>query len=105
MLRILLLDCSDSLQNKLEGQGFNVESGTAGHCTGVKKLPSQVYKKDLFIYNPESCAEGEKPLGNSKYTKSDVIHDLSPEYSLQHLEARIKNGGIFLAFVNRLSGA
>jgi len=52
MVRILLLDCSESLKNKLESQWFNVESGTLGFCTGVRKLPSQVYEKDVFIYNP-----------------------------------------------------
>ncbi len=104
MLTILLLDCSESLKNKLESQGFNVESGTVGCCTGVRKLPSQVYEKNLFIYNPESCSEGEEYLGKSVLTKSDAIKDLTPEYDLRHLEASIRDGGIFLSFVNGLSG-
>ena len=88
MVRILLLDCSESPKNKLESQWFNVESGTLGFCTGVRKLPSQVYEKDVFIYNPESCSEGEAPLGKGLLAKSDAIRDLSPEYG-QYLEARI----------------
>jgi hypothetical protein len=104
MVKILLLDCSESLENKLASQGFHVESGSVGYCTGVRKLPSQVYEKDLFIYNPESCSE-EEPLGVlGQIGQIDNVKDLSPEYDLQYLEARIKNGAVFLPFVNRLYG-
>jgi hypothetical protein len=104
MLKILLLDCSTSLQTKLAEQGFDVESGTVGPCTGVRKLPSQVYEKDVFIYNPESCSEGQEPIGKSILLKSDAIKDLSPEYDLQYLEARITSGATFVVFLNKLSG-
>jgi hypothetical protein len=103
MLKILLLDCSAALKTKLEEQGFDVESGTVGHCTGVRKLPSQVYEKDVFVYNPDSCTEREEPIGKSIVTKSDAIKDLSPEYDLKYLEGRITSGATFVAFVNRLS--
>jgi hypothetical protein len=31
-----------------------VETATVGLCAGVRKLPSQVYERDIFFYNPES---------------------------------------------------
>ncbi|MGD0922814.1 MAG: hypothetical protein ABSA70_13765 [Terriglobia bacterium] len=98
MLRILLLDCSENLRRRLESQGFDVESGTVGLCTGIRKLPSQVYEKDVFFYNPESLPE-------DRVVKKNSFKDLSPEYDLRHLEARIRDGAAFIGFVNRLSNS
>lgn len=98
MLRILLLDCSENLRRKLESQGFNVESGTVGVCTGVRKLPSQVYEKDIFFYNPAS-------LPDNGVVRKDSFKNLTPEYNLRHLEERIMYGGTLVAFVNRLSNS
>src|SRR5437762_12809297 len=91
MMRILLLDCFDSLANKLKARGFDVESGTVGFSTGFRQLPSQVYEKDIFIYNPTSVFTEEN------------IDDVSREYNLGDLERRITSGAIFLAFINPLS--
>lgn len=98
MIRILLLDCSASLEQKLKSQGFDVESGTVGFCTGVRKLPSQVYEKDVFIYNPTSVA---KVAG--VFITGDQFRDATPEYSLKYLQSRIEYGATFLVFVNRVS--
>ena len=96
MVRILLLDCSERLRHKLESQGFNVEAGTVGLCTGVRKLPCQVYEKDIFFYNPESIPE-------DGIIQKDTFKNLSPEYELDYLKGRIQDGATFVAFVNRLS--
>src|SRR5258707_14379745 len=98
MLRILLLDCSESLRRKLENQGFNVESGTVGFCTGVRKLPSQVYEKDIFFYDPHALPE-------NGIVKKDTFKNLSPEYDLHYLEGRIRNGATVVVFVNHLSSS
>ena len=55
--KILLLDCSTDLTTKLKRQGFDVEEGTVGFCNRIRSLPSQVYEKDIFIYNPKSLAK------------------------------------------------
>jgi len=78
--------------DKLQSQGFHVESGSVGYCTRVKNLPSHVYEKDVFVYNPKACVE---PSGG--------ITDQTPEYSLSYLEKRIENGATFVAFVNPLT--
>jgi hypothetical protein len=96
MVRILLLDCSEPLRHKLESQGFNVEAGTVGPCSGVRKLPSQVYEKDIFFYNPQS-------IPDDGIIKIDTVKNLSPEYDLDYLKGRIQDGATFVAFVNRLS--
>jgi len=96
MLRILLLDCSESLKQKLASQGFNVEAGTVGFCTGARKLPSQVYEKDVFFYDPRS-------LPDDGVVKKDTYKNLSPEYDLHYVENRVRDGATFVAFVNRLS--
>ena len=102
MVRILLLDCSDLLEQKLKAQGFNVESGTAGFCTGIRKLPSQIYEKDVIIYDPTSAAkEGSKDF--QVLISPDLVKDATPQYSLTHLQSRIEGGATFLVFVNRLS--
>jgi hypothetical protein len=102
MIRILLLDCSESIEQSLKAQGFDVEAGTVGFCTGVRKLPSQVYEKEIFIYNPTSIATYD--AGDvSIYVDEGDIEDSTPEYSLSHLGSRIKAGATMLVFVNRLS--
>jgi hypothetical protein len=102
MIRILLLDCSAGLERKLKSQGFDVESGTLGYCTGIRELPSQVYEKDVFIYNPSAIAE--MTLENVGVLIAPMrIEDLTPQYSFNYLQTRIEAGATFLVFVNRLS--
>jgi len=88
-----MLDCSDVLTRRLQNQGFDVESGTAGFCTGIRNLPSQVYEKQIFVYNPSYLVK----------SKETDIDDVSPEYSLQYLEPTISRGATFLTFVNHVS--
>src|SRR5208337_3816790 len=91
MLKIPLVDCRDSLHEKLLREGFNVEAGTTGLCSGVRKLPSQVYEKALFFYDPEGAhAAGIR----------GSMQDETPQYRLSHLESRIRAGATFVAFVN-----
>ena len=99
MIRILLLDCSASLEKRLRSQGFDVESGTVGFFTGTRFLPSQVYEKLIFVYDPTLLLT----LSSGKHVEEKDIRDSSPEYSLGYLEARILAGATFLVFVNRLS--
>jgi len=99
MPSILLLDCSKELAEKLERQGFEVDLGTIGFCDKKRQLPSQVYEKDIFIYNPRSF----KKYDRGAYIETDDIEDLTPEYSLDHLSEHIQRGATFLIFVNRIA--
>src|ERR1700677_607063 len=92
MLKILLLDCSDALKERLLRQGFDVESGTVGRSTNVRKLPSQVYEKNIFFYNPETAPSGT--LG------ANMHKDESPEFDLGHLKETVEDGATFVAFLN-----
>jgi len=98
MLRVLLLDCAAALQSRLKDQGFSVEAGTVGFCTGVRKLPSQMYEQDVFFYNPE-------PIPKNEFVTTDTIEDLTPQYDLRYVEARIHSGATLVAFVNPVSTA
>jgi hypothetical protein len=93
MLKILLLDCPDWLNEKLLREGFDVEAGTVGMCTGIRRLPSQVYEKDIFFYSPEQV---------SADVARDGCRDETPHFSLSKLESRIRAGATFVAFVNPL---
>jgi len=99
MPSILLLDCSKELAEKIKRQGFDVNSGTIGFCNKKRQLPSQVYEKDIFIYNPRSFKKDERGL----YIESDDIEDLTPEYSLDYLSEHIKRGATFLIFINHVA--
>lgn len=102
MIRLLLLDCSESIAKNLKAQGFDVEAGTVGFCTGTRKLPSQVYEKDIFIYDPTSIATYDAE-NISIVLNEYEIEDTTPEYDLSHLGSRIEAGATMLVFVNRLS--
>jgi hypothetical protein len=95
MIRILLLDCSETLESKLKAQGFDVESGTVGYCTGVRKLPSQVYEKEIFIYDPS--------VNDRRLFIDTEIKDLSPQYGFEYIKPRIQSGATFVVFLNRIS--
>jgi hypothetical protein len=99
MPSILLLDCSSDLIEKLKRQGFNVATGSIGFCSGYRQLPSQVYEKDIFIYNPRYFARNE----SGGYININQIRDYTPEYSLEYLKDHIFRGAIFLIFINRIA--
>lgn len=92
---ILLFDCSEALESKLKRQGFDVESGTTGHCTGVRKLPSQIYEKNVIIYNPSEL----KKSSEGDYFKPHLINDLTPEFSLNLIHSHVSKGAVVLAFI------
>lgn len=95
---ILLLDCSYTLKEKLERQGFSVSAGTIGFCSGVRSLPSQIYESEVIVYNPSFLARTSK--GN--FISSENINNVTPEYSLSHLKDHILKGATLLVFANHL---
>jgi hypothetical protein len=98
MIPILLLDCSEELLKRLQKQGYDADAGTVGFQTGARYLPSQVYERTIFIYNPTSFFRkdgGEIQL--------DDIHNSTPQFAIEKLKERIENGGTCLIFVNPLS--
>jgi len=98
MIPILLLDCSPQLLETLQRQGFDVEAGTIGFQTGVRRLPSQVYEKTIFIYDPTSLFQR-----NGHDIQWGEIQDLTPHFGLERLRSRIESGATCLIFVNPLS--
>lgn len=97
---ILLLDCSIRFCAKLKQQGFDVDTGTIGFCTGIRSLPCQVYEKDILIYNPSSIMSG--PNGHG-YISEDGIQNHTPEYNLTDVYGHFKRGAVMLVFVNRIA--
>jgi len=96
---ILLLDCSSALAQKLKRQGFDVNSGTIGFCTGTRHLPCQVYERDIFIYSPSFFARNNR----GGYIAPENIRDVTPEYSLNYLPEHFLRGATFLVFINRVA--
>ena len=95
---ILLLDCSKKIADRLKKQGFNIESGTIGYCNCIRKLPSQVYEKEVIIYNPSAFARRD-----GDYISIGHIKNTTPEYDLTYLRDHIRRGAILLIFINRLA--
>ena len=87
MLRILLLDCSDSLELRLKTQGFDIEVGTVGFATGVRHLPSQVYEQNVFFYNPTQVQQS-----GGRAISEREINNSSPGHDLRYLEGQIERG-------------
>lgn len=96
--KILLLDCSSKLLERLTKQGFDVEAGTLGFATGTKKLLRPIYEYDIFIYNPTTFRVLISPGSMPR------IEDKSPEYDLSDMTAHIRRGAVILAFVNNIIG-
>jgi hypothetical protein len=96
---ILLLDCTSTLTEKFKRQGFDVTSGTIGFCSGSRQLPSQVYEKNIFIYDPHYFS----PKETGGYIGIGEIKDYTPEFSLAYLQDHILRGATFLIFVNRIA--
>jgi len=96
---ILLLDCSKNLEKRLLKLGFDIETGTVGYCTGKRSLPSQVYEKDIIIYNPSNVIKNDK----DDYVTPVEIDNLTPEYKLSDTVAFLQRGGIVLAIVKKVA--
>lgn len=95
--RILLLDSTLEILTKLREQGFDVEHGTVGFCDNNRLFPSQLYEKDVFIYDP--VLEGDR----SQYSFVSTIQDKTPEFSITELSTAISNGGIFFGIIKPLT--
>lgn len=96
---ILLLDCSKELEENLIQQGFDVESGTIGFISGERKLPCQIYEKDVIIYNPDKSLlpQDTNDIGPGNIT------DLTPQFNLGEVHAHVQRGATVLAFVKPLT--
>lgn len=95
-LDILLLDCSKSLERQLKNLGFSVDSGTTGFCNDERKLPCQIYEKNIIIYNPTK-------LNLNKDNELLDYKNITQEFDLNHkekLSQHLSNGCCVLVFVN-----
>ncbi len=99
MPSILLLDCSTDLVGIFKRQGFDVDFGSMGFSGGTRYLPSQIYEKDIIIYNP--CNFLKDSAGG--YIAIHKIKNNTPEYDLGHLKNHILKGATILIFVNRVA--
>ncbi|KKQ46603.1 hypothetical protein A3H05_00450 [Candidatus Giovannonibacteria bacterium RIFCSPLOWO2_12_FULL_43_26] len=99
MPSILLLDCSTDLVGVFKRQGFDVDFGSMGFSGGTRYLPSQIYEKNIIIYNP--CNFLRDSTGG--YIAIGKIKNNTPEYDLGHLKNHILKGATMLIFVNRVA--
>ena len=96
-LKILLLDCSKKLLTRLKRQGLDVESGSLGYATGVKKLLRPIYEHDVFIYNPTTFSDGIVTQFGLN------AEDKSPEYNFYEITRCVNRGATILAFTNKIT--
>lgn len=96
---ILLLDGPTSQIEKLKKLGFDISYGTVGFSTGIRNLPSQVYEKDVFIYNPISYFKDARGC----YIDEDEIENKTTEFELDQIRNRIRRGGTLLVFLNQIA--
>lgn len=96
-LKILLLDCSKKLLTRLKRQGFDVEPGSLGYATGVKKLSRPIYEYNVFIYNPISFSDGIVTQFGLN------AEDKSPEYNFYEITRCVNRGATILTFTNKIT--
>jgi len=96
---ILLLDCTAELEEKLKKLGFDAESGTVGFFNGETKLPSQVYEKDIFIYDPPLIETNEDDV------RRIILYptEKTPQFPIANISQHIMRGAILLSFIKSLS--
>lgn len=94
---VLLLDCPDTLALRLSRLGFEVDVGTVGFCDGIRKLPCQVYEKDIFVYDPHIVERGI-------IHATQNITDATPHFPLRMLDSHLERDVTMLVFVNDLPG-
>lgn len=98
--RILLLDCSPALHERLKGLGFTVDSGHIGYATGFRQLPAQIYEYEVIVYNPSflhTKKDGSGLIGD------DEIKNHSRDFDLEELSRHLIDGGAtILTFVNHV---
>lgn len=92
---ILLLDSTDKILDKFTKQGFDIQAGSVGFCSTKRSFPTQLYEKDIFIYDPVLKPE---IVG---FTPS--IENLTPQFGISEMFTAIKNGGVLLALVKELT--
>ena len=99
--RVLLLDCSYELQEKLKRLGFSVEAGHAGYATGFRQLPGQIYEHEIIVYNPSVFQVKDGAL-----IRDDEIKNHSADFKLDDLAKHVVEGGAtVLVFANhRMEG-
>lgn len=95
---ILLLDCSSKIENILLKKGYDVESGTVGFINAKRKLPTQLYEKNLFFYNPIRFGDIDKHL-----ISTSTIENQTPEFEIAEISEALARGGILVAFINRIT--
>jgi hypothetical protein len=94
---ILLLDSTNEILEKFQKQGFNIEAGTTGFCDRVRSFPSQLYEKDIFIYDPVLKND------SNDFYPAHTIADGTPEFSIGEITTALVNGGVLLVIVKPLT--
>lgn len=94
---ILLLDCEADFEETLRKQGFDVLSGTTGFISGARRLPCQVYERNIIIFDP-------KPPKNKLLLTDYIVrsNNLTPEYNLNNILEHLNRGAVILAFLKDL---
>src|SRR3989344_2306195 len=109
MIKILLLDCDESLVKKLAKKGFEVSTGTMGFSDGKRNIPVALYEQDIIFYNPTNIdfalkaekVESEKDKG--RFYVKGVTSDTSEVIASEDIYDFLKRSGVIVTFFNALS--
>ncbi len=92
---VLCLDTSPAIARAIRKFGWEVDEGTLGFCTGARRLPCQIYDKDVFVYCP-SIEAGKRVATSGEFM------DETPHFWLGEIATHLPRGGVLVAFLNNL---
>lgn len=109
MIKILLLDCDESLAKKLTNKGFKVSTGTMGFSDGKRNIPVALYEQNIIFYNPTNIefalkaekAKSEKDQGRLHI--KGIINETSEVIVGEDITDFLKRSGVIVTFFNALS--
>ena len=106
MIRILLLDCDESLSKKLTKKGFEVNAGTMGYKNGKRNIPVALYEQDVIFYNPTNipfALNAEKATNDKEELFIKGLINDTPEINVHNdVYAFLERGGIIVTFFNEI---
>lgn len=109
MIKILLLDCDESLVKRLAKKGFEVSSGTMGFCDGKRSIPVALYEQDIIFYNPNNidfalkAEKAESDNNKGLFYVKGVVNETSEVVVGEDIRDFLKRSGVIVAFFNELS--
>jgi len=111
MIKILLLDCDESLAKKLKSKGFEVNVGTMGFNDGKRNIPVALYEQDIIFYNPKNIdfaikapkVESENEKDKGRFYVKGITNETSEVIVGEDIYDFLGASGVIVTFFNNLT--